>query len=156
MIAKKTSKEIQYVYWNMSDVLRKNASTGLHEDKMVVKEGRFKKTANLRLKINRTASTVGTSGSSTPTENNITRQKWVINYDWVLEVTDEFYCRDSFPALEELLQCGICLERLSRPRMLPCQHTFCLNCLKSHLTAKNLRFVSEHSRSLTKPTSVSF
>lgn len=54
----------------MSDVvLRKNASTGSHEEK-VVKEGRFKKTANLRVKINRTGSAVG----ATPSENN-TRQR---------------------------------------------------------------------------------
>ncbi|CAG9821159.1 unnamed protein product [Phaedon cochleariae] len=45
---------------------------------------------------------------------------------------------DSLGALEELVQCGICLEKLSDPRMLPCQHTFCLACLQTLLTAKNL------------------
>lgn len=58
----------------MSDLLRKNASTGLHEEKMTVKEGRFKKTANLRVKINRAGSAVGAGGSSTLNENN-TRQR---------------------------------------------------------------------------------
>lgn len=46
---------------------------------------------------------------------------------------------EPFNALGELLQCGICLERLSSPRMLPCQHTFCLSCLKTHVTARNLK-----------------
>lgn len=40
--------------------------------------------------------------------------------------------------MEDLVQCGICLERLLEPRMLPCQHTFCLSCLKSHALAKKL------------------
>lgn len=39
-------------------------------------------------------------------------------------------------AIEELIQCGICLEKMSDPRMLPCQHTFCLNCLQNNLTLK--------------------
>ncbi|KAJ8926023.1 hypothetical protein NQ315_009878 [Exocentrus adspersus] len=46
---------------------------------------------------------------------------------------------ESLGALDELVQCGICLERLSDPRMLPCQHTFCLTCLQTHLIAKNLK-----------------
>ena len=43
---------------------------------------------------------------------------------------------DSIGSLEELVQCGICLERLSQPRMLPCQHTFCLSCLESDVTTE--------------------
>ncbi|XP_050296282.1 uncharacterized protein LOC126736108 isoform X2 [Anthonomus grandis grandis] len=50
------------------------------------------------------------------------------------------YSSDSWSAIEDLIQCGICLERLHQPRMLPCQHTFCLSCLKAHITAKNLKF----------------
>ncbi|KAL1501536.1 hypothetical protein ABEB36_006839 [Hypothenemus hampei] len=50
-------------------------------------------------------------------------------------------------AIEELLQCGICLERLNHPRMLPCQHTFCLNCLNTHVTAKNLRVSTNQTTS---------
>nr|XP_006821998.1 PREDICTED: tripartite motif-containing protein 2-like [Saccoglossus kowalevskii] len=30
---------------------------------------------------------------------------------------------------EELLKCPVCLERYNRPRMLPCQHSFCEQCL---------------------------
>ena len=33
----------------------------------------------------------------------------------------------------EYLDCAICLEKLTDPRMLPCQHTFCLKCLASVL-----------------------
>ena len=32
--------------------------------------------------------------------------------------------------LDQELQCAICLEMLRDPRMLPCQHTFCLECLE--------------------------
>jgi tripartite motif-containing protein 2/3 len=46
--------------------------------------------------------------------------------------------QDSIGAIEELVQCGICLEKLADPKMLPCQHTFCLNCLQSHLLAHKL------------------
>ena len=30
----------------------------------------------------------------------------------------------------EMVQCSICLEALTDPRVLPCMHTFCLTCLK--------------------------
>ncbi|ENN72766.1 hypothetical protein D910_08245 [Dendroctonus ponderosae] len=83
------------------------------------KERRFKKAVNLKVRINTQAPGTSNGGSVSSSPNKTS---------------------DSFPALEELLQCGICLERLSNPRMLPCQHTFCLNCLKTHVTAKNLRF----------------
>ncbi|RZB40236.1 zf-C3HC4 and/or NHL domain containing protein [Asbolus verrucosus] len=46
--------------------------------------------------------------------------------------------QDSIGAIEELVQCGICLEKLTDPKMLPCQHTFCLACLQSHLTAHRI------------------
>ncbi|XP_069698796.1 tripartite motif-containing protein 2-like isoform X2 [Periplaneta americana] len=32
--------------------------------------------------------------------------------------------------VEDLLQCHLCNKRLRRPKMLPCQHTFCLECLQ--------------------------
>ncbi|KAJ2945142.1 hypothetical protein O0L34_g9202 [Tuta absoluta] len=33
--------------------------------------------------------------------------------------------------LNDLLECSVCLERLdTSSRVLPCQHTFCLKCLK--------------------------
>ena len=34
-------------------------------------------------------------------------------------------------AIEELLECTICLEQFKNPKMLPCQHTFCENCLQN-------------------------
>ncbi|KAG5891417.1 hypothetical protein JTB14_031483 [Gonioctena quinquepunctata] len=52
--------------------------------------------------------------------------------------TPKIIRQHSVGALEEIVQCGICLEKLTDPRMLPCQHTFCLACLKTHLTVKNL------------------
>ena len=40
-------------------------------------------------------------------------------------------------SLEEasLLECGICLEQYKDPRALPCLHSFCLECLKKHVSA---------------------
>ncbi|KAI8514040.1 hypothetical protein Bbelb_083640 [Branchiostoma belcheri] len=32
----------------------------------------------------------------------------------------------------EELSCSICLELFTRPKMLPCQHTFCQDCLQDH------------------------
>lgn len=33
--------------------------------------------------------------------------------------------------LNDLLECSVCLERLKpNARVLPCQHTFCFDCLK--------------------------
>ncbi|XP_066279074.1 tripartite motif-containing protein 3-like [Branchiostoma lanceolatum] len=34
--------------------------------------------------------------------------------------------------IREELSCSICLELFTRPKMLPCQHTFCQNCLDNH------------------------
>ncbi|XP_060536983.1 RING finger protein nhl-1-like [Cylas formicarius] len=65
---------------------------------------------------------------------------------------------DSLGAIEELVQCGICLDRLSHPRMLPCQHTFCLSCLQTHLAAKNLKLkklpVNDNELSIKKHINV--
>ena len=32
-------------------------------------------------------------------------------------------------SVTQLLECAICFEQMSEPKMLPCQHTFCLHCL---------------------------
>ncbi|XP_065061596.1 tripartite motif-containing protein 42-like isoform X2 [Rhopilema esculentum] len=42
----------------------------------------------------------------------------------------------SMANIEEIITCGICLERMLNPRMLPCQHSFCLNCLASIFATK--------------------
>eukprot|EP00117_Sycon_ciliatum_P001630 scpid71039/ scgid7214/ E3 ubiquitin-protein ligase TRIM33; Ectodermin homolog; Transcription intermediary factor 1-gamma; Tripartite motif-containing protein 33 len=47
--------------------------------------------------------------------------------------------------IEELLQCAICLDTLCDPRMLACQHTFCLKCLgmlPSHREADDSTVIS--------------
>lgn len=40
-------------------------------------------------------------------------------------------------SVDEILECPICLERLKRPKMLPCQHTFCLSCLEVQQISSN-------------------
>ncbi|XP_035686045.1 tripartite motif-containing protein 3-like [Branchiostoma floridae] len=35
--------------------------------------------------------------------------------------------------IQEELSCSICLELFTRPKMLPCQHTFCEDCLQDHV-----------------------
>ncbi|XP_053387144.1 tripartite motif containing 13-like [Mercenaria mercenaria] len=37
---------------------------------------------------------------------------------------------------EELLHCSICMELFSDPRTLPCQHTFCRDCLTNYIEGK--------------------
>lgn len=49
-----------------------------------------------------------------------------------------FFRDDALKSFEELVQCGICLDKLTDPRMLPCQHTFCHACLEKQLMAQNL------------------
>nr|CAD7259105.1 unnamed protein product [Timema shepardi] len=45
-----------------------------------------------------------------------------------------FYRRLSANAVEDLLECPVCNERFNRPKMLPCQHTFCAKCLRDQIT----------------------
>lgn len=45
--------------------------------------------------------------------------------------------RPSLGPIEDLVICAICLDRLSTPKMLSCQHTFCLSCLLSQLGVKD-------------------
>lgn len=40
--------------------------------------------------------------------------------------------------IDDLLQCPICLEIFYDPKVLDCQHTFCSNCLKVHLSSSSL------------------
>ncbi|CAF2708182.1 unnamed protein product [Rotaria sp. Silwood2] len=46
--------------------------------------------------------------------------------------------------LENLLQCAICLDRFQIPKVLSCQHTFCLACLQ--------RMYNNQNRTLSCPT----
>ncbi|XP_004933397.1 RING finger protein nhl-1 [Bombyx mori] len=38
--------------------------------------------------------------------------------------------------IKELVQCPLCLDVLHNPKMLPCQHTFCMTCLNSYIGDK--------------------
>jgi tripartite motif-containing protein 71 len=38
--------------------------------------------------------------------------------------------------LEEIVECSICLDRIQNPKVLPCQHSFCLDpCLRGTAAA---------------------
>ncbi|KAK2165942.1 hypothetical protein LSH36_44g11016 [Paralvinella palmiformis] len=39
---------------------------------------------------------------------------------------------------KQFLSCGICLERYNNPKVLPCLHTFCANCLQNYIPAHSL------------------
>nr|XP_039272513.1 RING finger protein nhl-1-like [Styela clava] len=42
--------------------------------------------------------------------------------------------------IEQLLTCPVCLDRFKQPKILPCQHTFCLRpCLQNLVTARSIR-----------------
>ncbi|XP_032678369.1 RING finger protein nhl-1-like [Odontomachus brunneus] len=47
--------------------------------------------------------------------------------------------RASSGSNEDVLQCPICKERLKSPKITPCQHTFCLQCLKNQVATSNKR-----------------
>jgi len=40
--------------------------------------------------------------------------------------------------IEKLLKCPICFEKNFKPKMLPCQHTFCLKCTKKIVSKKTI------------------
>ena len=42
-------------------------------------------------------------------------------------------------SLEELIECSICTEEADDPRMLECQHVFCLSCLNKYISVKLTR-----------------
>ncbi|XP_035660710.1 tripartite motif-containing protein 2-like [Branchiostoma floridae] len=49
----------------------------------------------------------------------------------------------------EDLTCSICLELFTRPKMLPCQHTFCQDCIQ-HLVGGGIFFLCPYCRQLTR------
>ena len=40
-------------------------------------------------------------------------------------------------SISEMLKCGGCSNQMEQPKMLPCQHTFCIHCLSN---MKNKRY----------------
>ena len=43
-------------------------------------------------------------------------------------------------ALQKILECPICLDQIENPKMLPCQHSFCMSkCLENLLELKRKR-----------------
>ena len=52
-------------------------------------------------------------------------------------------------ALEKILECPICLEKIENPKMLPCQHSFCMkNCLENIVLRNS---VDQRRQQLTCP-----
>ena len=43
----------------------------------------------------------------------------------------------TFKRLEELVTCTVCLELFKNPKMLPCHHTFCHDCIVKLFEHKN-------------------
>jgi hypothetical protein len=43
--------------------------------------------------------------------------------------------------VQEVIKCPICLETFHDPRMLPCSHTFCLQCIKNIASHNNGQFL---------------
>ena len=39
--------------------------------------------------------------------------------------------------VDKLLECSVCLEQIKQPKMLPCQHTFCLDPCLIQITEKD-------------------
>lgn len=42
--------------------------------------------------------------------------------------------------LNDLLECSVCLDRLEDSKVLPCQHTFCTQCLEV-IKKKSVNFI---------------
>ena len=39
-------------------------------------------------------------------------------------------------SISKILECPICFQKMSAPKLLPCQHTFCMECTKKVATTK--------------------
>src|SRR5258708_7069308 len=44
---------------------------------------------------------------------------------------------DEMDLVNALTSCPICMDPFTLPKVLPCQHTFCLDCLRAHHQATN-------------------
>ena len=59
-------------------------------------------------------------------------------FSHTLVVNNNFCCRAmaamgcSFSKLQDITTCSICLETFKKPKVLPCIHTFCLQCLDTY------------------------
>ena len=63
-------------------------------------------------------------------------------FSWYFRMSRSALSTDSLCVLSE---CSICFEEFNDPRMLPCLHTFCANCLKQ--TGRNEEPGEKHSMS---------
>lgn len=46
---------------------------------------------------------------------------------------------DGEELVDKFLQCALCLEQYKEPKVLPCQHSFCCECLTNYITARGVR-----------------
>ena len=53
---------------------------------------------------------------------------------------EEEYCKKASRTIAQVLECPICYNKMKKPKILPCQHTFCWKCLKkiADTTAQNI------------------
>ena len=47
---------------------------------------------------------------------------------------------DTVALIESVITCPICLDHFKDPRLLPCTHTFCLQCIKNIALKNNDQF----------------
>ena len=72
---------------------------------------------------------------------------------------EEEYCIKASRTIAQVLECPICYDKMKKPKILPCQHTFCWKCLKkiADTTAQNIScaiFVGLYMTCLAFPLSM--
>ena len=53
---------------------------------------------------------------------------------------EEKHHQKASKTIAQVLECSICFNQMTKPKILPCQHTFCWDCLKkiADITAKKI------------------